>query len=47
MNIKDGFVSKKATFYAQDGLEEKIDRLTSMMSKLTAQHDYQIKQLKH
>ena len=37
MNIKDGYISKKVTFDTQDGLEEKIDRLSSMMDKLTTQ----------
>ena len=46
MNIKDGYISKKVTFQTQDGLEEKIDRLTLMMSKLTAQDDSQNKQFK-
>ena len=46
MNIKDGYISKKVTFYTQDGLEEKIDRLTSMISKLTAQDDNQTKTFK-
>ena len=32
------------TFGTQDSLDEKIDRLPSMMSKLTAQDDEQIKQ---
>ena len=43
MSIKDGYVGKRVT---QDGLEEKIDRLTTMMSKLTAQDDEQNKQFK-
>ena len=46
MSIKDGYVSKKVAFDVQDGLEEKIDKLMSMMSKLTAQDDEQIKQFK-
>ena len=46
MNIKDGYISKKVTFDTQDSLDEKIDRLTSMMSKLTAQDDNQNKQFK-
>ena len=33
MTIKDGYISKKVTFDTQDSLDEKIDRLTSMMSK--------------
>ena len=37
MNKKDGYISKKVTFDIQDSLDEKIDRLTSMMSKLAAQ----------
>ena len=40
------YVSKKVTFETQDGLEEKIDRLTSMMSKLTTLDDSQNKQFK-
>ena len=44
MNIKDGYDSKKVIFDTQDGLEEKMDRLTSMMSKLTTQDDKQNKQ---
>ena len=40
MNIKDSYSSnKKVTFDTQDGLEEKIDRLTVLMSKLTAKDD--------
>ena len=46
MNIKDRYISKKVTFDTQDSLEEKIDRLTSMISKLTAQDDNQNKQFK-
>ena len=37
MNIKDGYVSKKVTFDTQDGLEDKVERLTSMRNKLTTQ----------
>ena len=47
MSIKDGCVSKKVTFNTHDSLEEKIDRLMSMMSKLTTQDDEQSKQLTH
>ena len=37
MNVRDGYNSKKvATFDMQDRLDDKIDKLTSMMSKLTA-----------
>ena len=36
MNIKDRYISKKVTFDTQDSLDEKIDKLSSMMSKLTA-----------
>ena len=46
MNIKDRYISKKDTFDTQDGLEEKIDRLTSMINKVTTQNDSQNKQLK-
>ena len=46
MNIKDGHISKKVTFDTQDGLDDNIDRITSMISKLTAQDDNQNKQFK-
>ena len=46
INIKDGNLSKKDTFNTQDSLDDKIDRLTSMMSKLTTQEDNQNKQFK-
>ena len=39
MNIKDGYISKKVTFNAQDSLDDKIDRLMSMMRNLTTQED--------
>ena len=38
MNIRDGYNSKKVvTFDSQDRLDDKLDKLTSMMSKLRAQ----------
>ena len=38
MNIRDGYNSKKvATFDMQNRLDGKLDKITSMMSKLTAQ----------
>ena len=38
INIRDGYNSKKVvTFDMQDRLDNKIDKLTSMMSKLTTQ----------
>ena len=46
MNIKDGYNSRKVTFDTHDNLHDKIDRLTSMISKLTAQDDNQNKQFK-
>ena len=46
MNIKDGYISNKVTFNTQDSLDEKIDRLMSMMSKLTVQDYDQTKQFK-
>ena len=47
MNIRDGYNSKKVvTFHMQDRLDDKIDKLTSMISKLTAQGKNQNKQLK-
>ena len=39
MSIKESYNNKKVTFDMQDGLEEKIDRLTEMLSKLTAKED--------
>ena len=44
MNMKDSYIYKKVTFDKQDGLEERIDRLTTMMSKLTTQDDGQNRQ---
>ena len=46
MNIKDGYVSKNIIFDTQDSLDEKLDRVTSMMSKLRTQDDDQKKQFK-
>ena len=47
MSIRDGYNSKKVvTFDTQDRLKDKIDKLTSMMSKLTAQGNNQNKQFK-
>ena len=46
MNIKDGYISKKVTFNMQDSLDDKIDRLTSMISKLKIQDNNQNKQFK-
>ena len=46
MNKKDGYISKKVTFETHDSLDEKIDRLTSMMSKLTTQDVNETKQFK-
>ena len=46
MKIKDGYISKKVTCDTQDSSGEQIDRLSSMMSKLTTQADDQIKQFK-
>ena len=40
MNKKDSYIKhKKGTFDTQNGLEEKIDRLTMMMSRLTTKED--------
>ena len=39
MSITDGYSNKRVTFDTQDSLDEKIDTLTSMMSKLIAQDD--------
>ena len=42
MNIGDGYNGKKVvTFDTQDKLDDKIVKLTSMMSKLTAQGNNQ------
>ena len=46
MNIKDEYVNRKVTFDTPDGLEEKIDRLTSMMKKLTTQDVDPVKSFK-
>ena len=46
MNITDEYISKKVTFDTQDRLDEQIDRLTSMMIKMTTQEDNQNKQFK-
>ena len=46
MSIKDSYVNKHVTFDTKVGLEEKINRLTTMMSKLTAQDSEQGKQFK-
>ena len=46
MNMKDGYINKKVTFDTWDILGEKIDRHTTMMSKLTTQDDGQNKQFK-
>ena len=38
MNIRDGYNSEKVvTFDTQDRLDDKVDKLTSMVSKLTTQ----------
>ena len=39
MNIRDGYNSSKKvdTFDKQDRLDNKLDKMTSMVSKLTAQ----------
>ena len=39
MSIKDGYNNKKVTFDTQDRLEDKIDRLTVMMSKLAVSEE--------
>ena len=46
MSMKDGYISKRVTFDAQDSLKEKIDRPTTLMGKLTAQDNGQNKQFK-
>ena len=46
MSIKDSYINKRVIFDTKDGLEEKIDLLTTMISKLTPQDDEQGKQFK-
>ena len=46
MSIKDNYVNKRVTFDTKDGLQEKIGRLTTMMSVLTAHDDEQSKLFK-
>ena len=46
MIIKDGYNSKKVAFDVQYSLDDKIDKLTSIMSQLTAQDNNQNKQSK-
>ena len=47
MNVRDGYNSKKVvTFDMQDRLHDKIDKLTSMKNKLTAQGNNQNKPFK-
>ena len=47
MDIGDGYNSKKVvSFHMQDRLDDKIDKLTLMMSKFTAQGNNQNKQFK-
>ena len=46
MSVKDNYSNKRITVDTQDGLEEKFDRLKTLMSKCTAQDDGQNKQLK-
>ena len=45
MNMKDWCINN-VTFDTQDGLEEKIDKVILMISKLTTQEDSQSKQFK-
>ena len=46
MSIKDNYNNIRVTFDMQDGLEEKRDSLTVMMSKLTARENGTNKQFK-
>ena len=46
MNMNEGYNNKKVTFDMQDILHDKIDKLTLMMSKLSAQGNNQKKQFK-
>ena len=45
MSIKDSY-NKKVTFDTQDGLEDKIDRLTVIMGKLTTRDNRTNRQFK-
>ena len=45
MSIKEGF-GKKVTFDTTDGIEQKIDKLTVMMSKLVTEDEGQNRQFK-
>ena len=46
VNIKDSYNKKKVTFNTQDGLDDKTDRLTIMMSQLTTKDECLNKQFK-
>ena len=46
MSMNDDYANKKVTFDTQDSLEEKIDRLTTIMTKLMTQDKRQDKQFK-
>ena len=46
MSMKDGYVNKKVTFDTHDSLEERIDRLTTVMTKLMSQDKGQDKQFR-
>ena len=46
MSKKDRYNSKKVTFDMQDSLDDKRDKITSMMNKLTAQDNNENKQFK-
>ena len=40
MNIRDG-IERKVSFNARDGLGDKVDKLTVMMSRLAAKDSYE------
>ena len=46
MSIKDSYNNKRVTFNMQDGLEDKINRLTLIMSQLTTKDEGFNKQFK-
>ena len=46
MSIKDSYNNKEVTFHMQEGLEDKIDRLTVMVSKLATNVEGTNKQFK-
>ena len=46
MSIKDSYVNKIVAFDTRDSLQKRLDRLMTMVSKLTAQDNGQNEQFK-